>query len=276
MLNLKSNLLRLSIFVGIVISVTPYTKAKDMPLHNQATIKVKDYKSFTIYNSQLPQIPTLRDKVYVDKSKIVFPNKTNYQFAKLEDGRIIEEGFVSSNGDKAATFNWGTDSFDVFSNTGTKISSTILKNLPFREGGTFAFSDSRIFVIPESLYGCEGFKIWTSTGGLIRNLDICDMGGYTVSYDQRLFLVASIDVGPNCFFRVYNMDGVEVWKHKIHHASSVKIELSFDNRFAALKLPEYWVYKSESGPSHSTRKENKLYLFDIIKQKLISEEDYTQ
>ncbi|MHB0996605.1 MAG: hypothetical protein ACYC2I_09580 [Elusimicrobiales bacterium] len=237
---------------------------------------MKDYKSFTIYNSQLPHPSTLRNKIHADKNKIIFPNKTTYQFAALKDGRIIEEGFVSSNGEKAAVFNQGTDSFDVFNDTGTKISSTILKDLTFSEGVTFTFSDSRIFIIPESLYGCEGFEIRTSTGGFIRDLDICDMAGYTVSYDQRLFLVGSMNVGANCFFRVYNMDGIEVWKHKIHHASSVKIELSFDNRFAVVKLPEYWVYKNESDPYHSTRKENKLYIFDIVEQKLISEEDYTQ
>jgi len=259
-----------------LITLTPYAAAQNTPILEQTTIKVKDYKTFTRYNAQLTPIHLLRDTISLGKDKIVFPSKAEYQFKKLEDGRIIEIGFISSNGTLAAVFNWETSSFDIFSKTGTKISSTTLANLPFREGGTFTFSDTRIFIIPESLYGCEGFEIRTSTGGFIRDLNICDMEGYTVSYDQKLFLVASMDVGPNCFFRVYNADGNELWKHKIHHASNVKIELSFDNRYAAVKLPEYWLYKNEAAPYQSTRKENKLYIFDIARQKLISEEDYPQ
>jgi len=84
-----------------------------------------------------------------------------------------------------------------------------------------------------------------------------------------------MDTGPNDFFRVYDMDGNELWKHEISGTHEVKMELSYDNRFVAIKMPEYWVYPNKTDPYHSTRKENKLYLFDIAKRILVSEEDYT-
>jgi len=272
------DIIRQTLLILNLIALTGIQAKAQEPLATKtAPTEVSNYKTFVTYNKRLIPANTTQNNISIDKTAIVFPGKTTYQFKKFEDGRIYELGFLSSNKDQAAVFSWVNKSFDIYNSSGAKITSALLKDFhPGREGGaTFTFSNTRIFLIPRSLYGCGGFEIRTSTGSLIKRLDICDLAGYTISYDQKLFLVASMDTGPNDFFRVYDMDGNELWKHEISGTHEVKMELSYDNRFVAIKMPEYWVYPNKTDPYHSTRKENKLYLFDIAKRILVSEEDYT-
>lgn len=269
-------ILRQTLLIFNLIVLTGIHAKTQEPLATKKTpTEVSNYETFIDYSKRLIPANATQNNISIDKTTIFFPNKTTYQFKKFEDGRIYELGFLSANRAQVAVFSWDNETFDVYNSSGAKINSTPLSDLPFKKGGTYTFTETRIFHIPKSLYGCGGFDIITSTGGFIRHLNICDIEGYAVSYDQKLFLVASMDKEPNGFFRVYDMDGNELWKHEISSASEAKLELSHDNRFVAIKMPEYWVYPNKTDPYHATRKENKLYLFDIAKRTLVSEEDYT-
>lgn len=270
---MKNILRQTLVIINLIAPIGIHAKAEEPLATKKPPTEVSNYSTFIDYSKGLIPANTTQNNIYIDKAGIVFPGKITYQFKKLEDGRIYERGFLSSNKDQAAVFNGVTSLFEIYDSSGTKTKSALLSDLP--KGVTFTFSDTRIFLIPRSLYGCGGFEIRTSTGGFIKRLNICDMAGYAVSYDQKVFLVASMDTGPNCFFRVYDMDGNELWKHEISSASEARIQLSYDNRFVAIKMPEYWVYPDKTDPYNATRKENKLYLFDIVKRILISEEDYT-
>lgn len=270
------NIIRHTLLTFSLIALTGIQAKAQEPLATKTTpTEVSNYETFVTYNKKLIPANTTQSNISLDKTEIIFPSKATYQFKKLEDGEIYEEGFLSPNKDQAAVFSWVSYLFDIYNRSGEKIKSTLLLDLPFKESGTLTFSNTRIFLIPRSLYGCNGFEIRTSTGSFIRYLNICDMAGYAVSYDQKLFLVASMDKGTDGFFRVYDMDGNELWKHEIASAREARIELSNDNRFVAIKMPEYWVYPNKADPYHATRKQNKLYVFDIVKHILVSEEDYT-
>lgn len=276
---MKKILRRTLFMLNLIVLAGIHATAQESLTEKTTSIEIGNYKAFIDYRKRLIPADAAQNHITMDKTGIVFPSKVTYQFKKFEDGRIYEEGFLSDNKDKAAVFSWVSKSFDIYNSSGAKITSAFLKDFhPGREDGvTFTFSNTRIFLIPQSLYGCGGFEIRTSTGSLIKRLDICDLAGYAVSYDQRLFLVASMDPGPGTdgFFRVYDMGGNELWKHKISSAQEAKIELSYNNRFIAIKMPEYWIYPNKTDPYHATRKQNKLYLFDITKRILVSEEDYT-
>lgn len=266
------NILCQTLFLFNLLTLTGIHSKAQEPLATKRTpIEVSNYRTFTDYTKKLIPANATQNQISMDKTGIVFPGKTTYQFKKFEDGRIYEEGVLSYNKDQAAVFNWVSRLFDVYDSSGAKIKSALLE---FRGGANFTFSDTRILIIPMSLYGCGGFEIRTSTGGFIKRLDICDLAGYAVSYDQKLFLVASMNPDANGFFRIYDMNGDELWKHEISSTHYAKIELSHDNRFLVIKMPEYWVFPNKEDLYNSTKKQNKLYLFDITKHILVSEEDY--
>ena len=155
---------------------------------------------------------------------------------------------------------------EIYNSNGEIIRTVPLPKFP---DGAIAFSTNRLFVIKGCFGWRQGFEIYDLSGNLVKDVDEDCVDGYVVSNNQKYFAVTGGMPSTGDFFIIYDMDGNEVWRQKVVLGGDAKIQFSLDDKFAIVKMPIYW-----DGVNNKSRKERKVYLFDIFGHKLISEENY--
>lgn len=234
--------------------------------------EVKDYKTFLEYNVKHANTGSKNiGGIQADKNEIKFPNKKTIKLLKSADGDRLELGSLSPDKQHIGIFNRKDRSFKVIDSSNIEERKVVLSKFP--KGGVFAFSDSRIFAISPGMDGSGGFEMFTSTGGFVKWYDVGDVEGNAVSNTQKYYGVTTN--GRDAYlFRLYNMNGNELWNHAIVPGWNALIEFSPDDKYVSVKIPKYWVKAKESDSKETVRKTNKLYLFDIETGKVISEGNY--
>ncbi len=235
-------------------------------------IEVKDYKSFLEYNKRntVSLSGDLGD-IQLSSNAIIFPGNITKAFTRDEKGEKDEVEFLSMDGRQVGIFNLWDKSLKVLNTSGKEIRRVTLSHFP--AGVQFAFSDKAIFAISPAFDGPGGFELFNSTGMFVKWVASEDVAGYTVSNTQKYFAVTTVG-HYGYFFRLYDMNGEELWKQPIVDVGETQIKFSSDDRFAIVKIPIYWVKAKETDQHETVRKTNKLYVLDIENHKVISEEDY--
>lgn len=256
----------------VLIEKSTTTANVNMGFPNDAKEDVKNYKSFLEYNKKHAIVRTDDlGEIQLDKDGIKFSAKNIRAFGKNSIGEKKEIGSLSTDKRHVGVYNLRDESFSVLDGTGKEIRKNTFSKSP--KGVNSAFSDTRIFIISPSFDGSGGFEMFTSTGGFLKWLNVEDVEGYAVSNTNEYFGVTTI--GRNLhYFRLFNMEGNELWKQPIVPGWNAQIEFSPDDRFVSIKIPKYWIKAKETDPSETLRKTNKLYLVDVKNRRIVSEEDY--
>ncbi|MDO8805230.1 MAG: hypothetical protein Q7R35_12445 [Elusimicrobiota bacterium] len=233
-------------------------------------IEVKDYKGFKSYieneQAKLKTKPlTIENGTVKDKlKKIGLEFSPARRWAHSKDGE--KTAYPSPDKKGISVVNNKLQQVEIYNANGT-----IIRKVPFSKypAGAIAFSDARLFLVKEDVGGCFGFEIYNFSGELFKNIDKECVDGYVVSNKQKYFAVTSGSPKIGDYFVLYNMDGDELWRKKVVLGGKAEIQFSSDDKFAIVKMPIYW-----EGTENKSRKERKLYLFDIENKKIISEENY--
>ena len=275
---MNNNILCLSIGLCLCAGGCPVMaqKASSGTVTNSRTstkeIEVKGYKSFQDYEQKYFTADNLQlADIHVDKDFVNFANKKRKALKKSKYQTNEEVAFLSSDKKRLGIFNRKDASFITFDEFGGKVKEIVLSQFPAR--GVFVFSDTRIFAISPSFDGPGGFEIFSSTGLFIKWVDAGDIEGYSISSTNKYFAVTTLENDAS-YFKLLDLDGNILWKCPIARGAKASITFSSDDRYALIRLPEYWVRTNKTPPYKSVRKANKLYVVDIANQRLISEENY--
>ena len=241
------------------------------------TMEVKDYKSFLKYAAESERLAILAGKpallksgeiVKLEKYGIEIPEKRSV--ALTRDFKKV--AYLATN-KSTVILDIATFAISVVDFEGRVIREG---KLPDLHAGGLAFSDTRLFDVHGLAGGPGGVCVYNYDGTLIKELNPgWDADGYVVSNSQKYFAAVLRHFGPSDFFVLYDMDGNEIWKQDIpSHTNHHKIIFSYDDKFAAIKLPGYWDKEDRSKNYKPIRKENKVYIIDVEKHKILSEEEY--
>lgn len=251
-----------------LVSGTASTKAT--PIKTKR-VEVTDYKSFKEYiaNEEV-SLARPHKGIQLNHDSVKFLN-VKMELKKTAQGTNEEVAYLSADKTKVGVFNRRDTSFKIFDEAGKVLKNVILSQFPLM--GVFAFSESVIFAISPSFDGPGGFEIFSPTGKFIKWVDSGDVEGYVISNKDKYFAVTTLDK-DSAYFKIYDFDGNLLWEQAIVIGSKSVIQFSLDDRYAVVKLPKYWIRKSATPPYKSERRENKLYLIDVERKAIVSEEDY--
>lgn len=273
---MNKNLVCLSVGLCLCAGVYPAMaqEASSAPVTVTASktrrIAVKDYKSFKEYvaneESYLKTKPITTDNgpVRGKMKEIGIELNPGVEIAKSKDRKKI--AIISPDKKGLVLINGVAQKISIVTSEGK-----ILHEIPIGKisKGRLGFSNSRLFCFKENgvEYQGDGFEIYDFTGEVVKKVDgIGSVESYMVSNNQKFLAVTSGVPNDGDSVRLYNMEGVEVWKHKVAVGGGAQIKFSQDDKYLLVKMPVYWI----SGKANS----KKLYVFDAGNGGLISEENY--
>ena len=244
---------------------------------NGITPMVADYKSFLEYGVKSEQLAVKAGKRASMQADETF---------KLKDENIELSGgkpFTESNDYKKEAYLGAEKQIAIYDKKTHKVRILDVGGRLIREvkiskfhhdSGMLAFSDTRIFVIGDVLESNGGFKVFDNNGNLIKEVNPGFVDGYSVSRTAKYFAVTAGGPKIPYSFILYDMDGKELWKQKIISGGHARIDFSRDDKFASIKLPDYWITDETSVPHKTISKEKRVYVIDIVNRNIIAEEDY--
>ena len=239
--------------------------------------EIKDYKSFLQYATNKEQIAVKAGKLPSLQANEVF--KLKEEKIELSKGKpfgetsdYTKEAYLGAE-KQIAVYDKKTHMVHIVDNNGRLIKEGKITKFQ-DDGGMLAFSDTRIFVIGGVVGSNGGFKIFDYTGNLVKEINSGFVDGYAVSRTAKYFGVTVANPKNPYYFILYDMDGNELWKQQVVSGGHAEIEFSRDDKFAVLKLPNYWIKDKISVPNKTVSKERKLYVINIESHIVISEEDY--
>lgn len=256
---------------GVIAQMTSSATTLAAPL---VKILVKDYKSFSEYASLSDQVATASGKPALRK-----PNETIvYGGAELSEKKptqSLKDGaqfaYLSPDNKGMAIIDSQAHNISIIDNNGKLIRKGKIAQ---RNPDYILFSDTRLFAIGGVLSSNGGFKIYDYEAKLIKHVKTDFVDGCVVSNSQKFFAItAAAPRTPNLFI-LYDIEGNELWRSEIAIADHAKIVFSRDDKYAVVKLPNYWEVDKKSKLVKRISKKNKLYVFDIETHKVISEENY--
>lgn len=255
--------------VAQTASSTPMTTASP----KKEKIEVKNYKSFLEYSAKSEQLAIKAGKAASLKPDEVIKFKEEgielSERNPIGQGKDYRKEVYLGNNRQIAVYDQTNHKVRIVDSNGRLIREGKISKF-HRESGVLSFSDKRVFVIGGMIESNGGFKIFSYDGNLIKEVNPGFIAGYAVSHNQKYFAVTAGNPETGDFFILYNINGDELWRQKTVMGGNVKIDFSRDDKFAAIRMQDYWV---KTG-SETTGKERKLYLIDVENHKVISEETY--
>ena len=244
-------------------------------------VEVRDYKSFLEYYSK--EMAGINDaEVNVDKGEVknvlkkmkidLSPSKWS---AHSTDSTKL--AYKSQNKKSIAIVDAKLSNVEMYNAKGERLARVPYSTYP---EGVLVFSSTRLFSVRGCFGWTFGFQIFDLAGKLVKDYGkeygVC--GEYfTVSNTQKYFALIGcwMDKGTDEYLILYDMDGNELWRHEVVNGRGTEILFSLDDKYAAVKFPGYWETDKSVAPEKVVPKQKKVYIFDIGRRKLISEENYT-
>lgn len=267
--------------IGLCLCAGPYPvmaqKASsgtvDAPATKVKKVEVKDYKSFKEYvaneEANLKTKPVtmnngpIRNKLL--KMGIAFPkDRTEVlsQDGSKHASQTSDKKWVSVIDDRNQTIN-------VYGANGALLSSVPFSKYP---EGAIAASKTRLFIISEGFEGRRGFEIYDLSGKLLKDVTDGYIDDHIVSNTQQYFAVTTRIPESETRLLLYDLNGNELWQHNLAQGWNTEVQFSLDDNFLIVKVPLY--VDSTKEQSAGKLKEKKLYIFDVVSRKLVSEEAY--
>lgn len=260
--------------VSIVITASGQAASSDTPPASHKKIHVKDYQSFLEYAEVVEQAAIEKNNPALRR-----PNETiKYGGVELSDKNPSQSlkddaqfAYLSPDNKGMAVIDNQAHNISIIDNNGKLIRKGKIAQ---RNPDYILFSDTRLFAIGGILSSNGGFKIYDYEAKLIKHVKTDFVDGCIVSNSQKFFAItASAPRTPNLFI-LYDTEGNELWRSEIAIADHAKIIFSRDDKYAVVKLPNYWEVDKKSKLVKRINKKNKLYVLDIETHKVISEENY--
>lgn len=235
--------------------------------------EVKDYKSFLKYADKKEQealkageaplrepgsiVKSEKDGIELSDNKLSGFNKAHTRIAAL-----------SSDGKGMIVIDEKAHKVTILDNKGNVVREG---KYPKAEPPAI-FSKTRLLAL-RAFDGPGGFNIYDYDGKLVSQVNPGFVDGCVVSNNQKYFAITA-ENQLGAFFILYDMDGNELWRLNILNGAVADVKFTRDDKYAVVKFPSYVVTDKNNPTAKESEKYRKLYIIDIAKHKIISEEDH--